>query len=84
MTILQLKPGVRQHLEWDHGLTIDGDGNETLRGLTPSESLEYLREAETPNPRNYDRYFELHDRHTEAKFAVAAALEEAQGAGPKN
>ena len=87
MTKLQISDGRRAHLEGNHGLTTDNDGNETMRGLTVAESIEYIdlttgERARDSKSRN--RRMELHQKHEFARKSVILAVVDARNAGEKH
>ena len=87
MIKLQLSPAEREHLEGSRGLTIDVDGDETLRGLNLAESIEYLDLRKRQGPRDSKtrlRFLELHERYDFARKSVIVAEAEARFAGAKH
>jgi hypothetical protein len=87
MIKLQLTEAERRHFEWNRGLTTDIDGNEVLRSLNRTESVEYLDLMKRERPgdsKARDRFLELHNRYEPARIAAAAAEAEARDAGPKH
>lgn len=73
MDLLQLDPEYRSYLIVKHALELDANGNETLVGLSASESAEYaammssmngnctLRDSAYP-----ERFLTLYERHVAA------------------
>jgi hypothetical protein len=87
MIKLQLARAVREHFEWNRGLTTDVDGNEALCGLSLAESVEYLDLMKRKRPgdsKSRQRFLELHERYNFARLSVVGAEMDARDAGLKH